>query len=339
MAKEKLQIPGGFIYRFICLINLKIYIGLTTIDPKMRYNSHMYSVRNGSDYLLHKAIRKYGIENFRFEIIDGANSLEELCYREWFWIEFLNARDPKIGYNTKEGGIYAKQSQSTKDKLSKKAKGRKASEETKRKLSESKRGIKNHLYGKSLPIEIRFKISEKNSVKVVNINTGEIFDSVDKANKSVNSGSAVQRHLKGKYSHAKGFVFKYLSEWDGKIVPKENRDRRVVDITTGEIYINMTEASKAIGVSAKAVEWSIKKNGHGCVKGHGFVFLKNWDGKLIEKLKSKIEKKKVKCEQTGEIFESMFDASNKLGVEVSGIKKVLEGKWKHTHNYTFSSVQ
>jgi group I intron endonuclease len=329
---------GGFIYKFTCLKNGKVYIGLTG-NYKSRFASHMYEVRSGSNYLLHKAIRKHGIKNFKFEVIDGANSLDELCYREWFWIETLNTRNPKIGYNTKEGGVYSKQSQSTKDKISKKAKGRKASEEARRKMSESRKGAKNSFYGKKLSLEQKLKISERNSIKVVNINTGEIFESVDKANKSLNSDSVVQRHLSGKYSHAKGFLFKYLSDWDGKIIPKENRDRRVVDITTGNVYKNMTEASKAIGVSAKSIEWSIKKNGMGCIKGSGFVFLKDWDGKIIGKMKSKTEKKKVKCEQTGEIFNSMFEASNKLGVEVGSIKKVLEKKWRHTHNYTFSSVR
>lgn len=45
------------------------------------------------------AIRKYGIENFKKEILQECNSLEELKKTETYWIQTLSAYDRNIGYN------------------------------------------------------------------------------------------------------------------------------------------------------------------------------------------------------------------------------------------------
>lgn len=54
------------IYKITNTINQKVYIG-QSIHPIQRFSEHCY---NDTDSLIHRAIKKYGKENFQFEIIE-----------------------------------------------------------------------------------------------------------------------------------------------------------------------------------------------------------------------------------------------------------------------------
>lgn len=70
------------IYLITNKINDKRYVGLTTQTMEERWKQHKYDALHGNNYPIHKAMRKYGIENFRIEIIDTATSIEELKRKE-----------------------------------------------------------------------------------------------------------------------------------------------------------------------------------------------------------------------------------------------------------------
>jgi len=82
------------IYKVTNILNNKIYVGK---DSK---NNPKYL---GSGMLLLKAIKKYGIENFKKEILCECNDKNELNEKEIFWIGELNSKPPK-GYNLTIGG-------------------------------------------------------------------------------------------------------------------------------------------------------------------------------------------------------------------------------------------
>jgi hypothetical protein len=48
-------------------------------------------------------MRKYGIENFSFTIIEEC-SIEDLDNKEKYWIAYYNSTDKNKGYNRTEGG-------------------------------------------------------------------------------------------------------------------------------------------------------------------------------------------------------------------------------------------
>lgn len=56
----------GYIYLFRNKLNNKCYIGKTN-NIKRRYSNH---ISGKTDSYIHRAILKYGIENFEFLIID-----------------------------------------------------------------------------------------------------------------------------------------------------------------------------------------------------------------------------------------------------------------------------
>lgn len=89
------------IYKYTNLINGKVYIG-QSISPNKRYSRHLSEAKRGSTQVFHEAIRKYGIANFSYEIIDGANSGSELTYKEIHYIHKFNSISPN-GYNLELG--------------------------------------------------------------------------------------------------------------------------------------------------------------------------------------------------------------------------------------------
>ena len=91
------------IYCFTNLINNKKYIGSTIQEPNIRYNQHIYNATHENihqyNYPLHQAIRKYGLENFIFDIIYQAEcSEEEIREIEQQYIIKYNTLSPN-GYN------------------------------------------------------------------------------------------------------------------------------------------------------------------------------------------------------------------------------------------------
>jgi group I intron endonuclease len=84
------------VYKTTNLINGKIYIGKSAINKKRYIGGGKY---------LRLAIKKYGRENFKKEILENnIENKDKLNQRETYWINFYNSRDPKIGYNRSLGG-------------------------------------------------------------------------------------------------------------------------------------------------------------------------------------------------------------------------------------------
>jgi len=114
------------IYKTTNIINGKIYIGQTA------NNNETYL---GSGVKIYEAIRKYGKENFKREVIDRASCLSELAEKEKHWIKFYDSQNPMIGYNIAFGGQGIGNF------------GLVRSEKTRKLMSESKQGEKNNMYG------------------------------------------------------------------------------------------------------------------------------------------------------------------------------------------------
>jgi group I intron endonuclease len=130
----------GIVYIATNLINNKQYIGQTVRKLKYRLYEHIHHPDNS--YPFSKALRKYGIENFK--IVPFSCLEKDLDWTESFLIKKLNTLKPN-GYNLESGGNNQKHlHEVTKNKISKKTKGEnnprygiKLEEETKEKIRES----------------------------------------------------------------------------------------------------------------------------------------------------------------------------------------------------------
>lgn len=97
------------IYKYVNNINQKVYIG-QSINLEQRKYAHKSSAYNekASDYnsQFHQAIRKYGFENFSYEVIAEISneeySKQMLDDLEKYFIQYYNSYNH--GYNATEGG-------------------------------------------------------------------------------------------------------------------------------------------------------------------------------------------------------------------------------------------
>lgn len=128
------------VYKVTNKINNKVYIGITSKGLSARWKEHLYNAEHDCPFKLHRAIRKYGKENFSIELIDFCNSWEELEEKEKYYISEYKSLQDEFGYNMTEGGdgtIGRYVTMETRDKIRQKAIGREVSAETREKLSEA----------------------------------------------------------------------------------------------------------------------------------------------------------------------------------------------------------
>jgi len=176
------------VYETTNAVNGKKYIG-------MHATNNIEDDYIGSGKLLKVAIKKYGKENFKKEILHVFDNFKDMAEMEKKLCNEDIANSPNY-YNLKEGGEGGVYSEDVKRKISKKAIGRKMPKESIKKGLESRKrngtwyksGEEHHMYGKSHNKEVLEDISKKlkekhrNGHKVWNdgISIKEIYDEDDR---------------------------------------------------------------------------------------------------------------------------------------------------------------
>ena len=173
------------IYKATNILNNKTYIGQTIQPLERRKTDHLGKATHETTNYFHSAIRKYGKDNFRWQVICICSNVDLLNEQEQYYIAFYDSINN--GYNLRSGGenyilsketkrkiskamkglmmgeknhMYNKShSEETKRKISESEKGKKLSDKTKRKISESTKGAKNHNYGKHHSVDTKRKMS------------------------------------------------------------------------------------------------------------------------------------------------------------------------------------
>jgi hypothetical protein len=131
------------IYLVTNLINNKKYIGMDSINCPYYF---------GSGINIKKAIKKYGINNFKKEILQECSNKEELLIAEKYWIAHFDAVKRKDFYNIHEGG----QGGDTRIFMSEEK-----IEKWKKNISDGKKGI-----GKGIPLSDKNKLGISNGLKL-----------------------------------------------------------------------------------------------------------------------------------------------------------------------------
>jgi group I intron endonuclease len=188
------------IYKITNTINLKIYIGQTTKTLKERKENYYKEYRWGKNPRpIIKAMRKYGFENFSFEIVeDKITSQEELDSKERYYItEKYHSLIKEGGYNIERGGnSFGKHT-----------------EETKRKIGEAQKGELNHRYGK-------VGVLNSTSKPILDLTTGMRYESACLAAKALKLNfSHVCAVARGKRGSTGGRVFRYIDNYNKPIKP------------------------------------------------------------------------------------------------------------------------
>ena len=237
------------VYLFTNKVNGKKYVG-QAVDSARRYKQHIatsYRDNGSRDYNcpFHNAIRKYGIENFTFEILLDNLTKEEMDYWEIYYIQFYDTLvNSGKGYNVAAGGNSGnkfagktpEEMEIIKRKIGEKSKGRKAnlgktlSEDTKKKISDSQKErlkdkTKCSMYGKQHSKESKQKNSDSRKGKCSGAENGRArkvgqytldaqliatFDCVKHAEQHIGVTGGVTGCCKGKRKTCGGFKWKYV---------------------------------------------------------------------------------------------------------------------------------
>lgn len=154
----------GIVYCLTSPSNKK-YIGQTIRGLDKRLSEHE---QRPDCLIIFNAIKKYGIENLKREILftnddDDEDELDEI---EIKYIKEMNTLYPN-GYNIRTGGKRGKHCQASRERM-RLAKlgsknhnyGKPRSEKTKLKISFAKKGEKHHFYGKKLSEKHKLNLSK-----------------------------------------------------------------------------------------------------------------------------------------------------------------------------------
>lgn len=191
--------------RFYCVYkhtfpNRKVYIGITCKNPIYRWN-------NGNGYkkecnlFMFNAIKKYGWNNIKHDILFDKLSKEEACKKEIELISFYRSNQRKYGYNLMSGGTYGRHSEETKKKISICQKGKHLSNETKIKISKSLK----MLYKDGVPQRRKPVCQFTKSLKFI-----RIFNSIAEAENETHIYSAnISACCKGKRKSTGGYIWQY----------------------------------------------------------------------------------------------------------------------------------
>lgn len=232
------------IYKATNQINNKIYIGKTTQDLKKRKYAHKYNATRGEHCRGYKsafynAIRKYGFDKFKWEVIDCAESIDELNRKEKFYIKSLNSI--KKGYNISEGGSGGDNftnhpdKENIRKKISESLKGRKMSPEFCKQNRERQVGRKfsketiekrrKALKGRKLTAEWKKKISESLKGKK---RPPEVVEKTAKALRGRKHSEEMKQKLSESRTgrkHSQETKDKISAKMKGRVIDPEWRDK------------------------------------------------------------------------------------------------------------------
>lgn len=287
------------IYKITNIINGKRYIGQTIFTLEKRWDEHLGSYRNGKTQYLYKAMRKYGIENFKIEQVMRCENEKDLDKKEAFCIRIFNTfAENGRGYNCTTGGNQYRLDEKSKKKIGEKKKGKK--------LPPHQAAYLREMVIKSMsnPItKMKFLIAngskwffayeavltekhnnQKPSKMSKGKKIGKWLSTIDCAKELNINPKGISKNLKNRSKSYKGYIFEYEGEPKNleavsNFYPKKRNGRpahktpkKVIIVETGEIFESIKQAALKLGTIYSNINHAIKK-GRKVHKKYTFKYL------------------------------------------------------------------
>lgn len=211
------------IYKTTNIVNNKIYVGQEQVEK----DTYL-----GSGKELKLAIKKYGRANFIKEILeDNINDIAELNNSERYWIKYLDAQNPDIGYNKSGGGqggnfLSLEQHDKKGKKIAERKKGKSLSAYHIKRIKESvysdrekkEPDINNSFYGKKHTGDLsrfgigRLGVTPGNAMKIKD-DAGNVYASCTEAAQQFPNPDCARRAIsdvcKGNRKHYRNIIFSF----------------------------------------------------------------------------------------------------------------------------------
>lgn len=338
-----------------CLPNNKVYVGITMNTTKERWQSGRGYKNNPRFY---NAIRKYGWDNIKHEIVIDNIDKETACALECALIDYFVSYKREFGYNCTLGGEIYEITEETRCKLSEARKGKPWTQAQRENIPKGLRGCKQKdsirlakaIRRRQMLKENRIKINRGslvcNAEPVRCLNDGIVYGSIAEcAQKYHLTRILITKVCMGEREHTKGYKFEYINQekknnainyirtQKNKIKTKktvdltylENRNIPVLDMLTGIKYKSATEAGKQLNLRSSLIVRSCRNR----YMKHGG---RKWEFAIKNPPKNLIRRAIVNV-TTGERFSTIKEACQKYGLNNPNIVNVCKLKTSHCAGY------
>ena len=244
----------GFIYKITNMITNKCYIGETKkTNPYIRWNEHKKTINKCVGCpALQDAVKKYGIDQFKFEILIICFDEDRFKY-EIEYIQKYNSMVPN-GYNLTKGGegggFYGKKhSKQTIDKLRITLKQRYIDNpELKQETSERQKKIMSSM-------DVRKKITEglSNSQKWKLAKENKTVGNCNHRKPSEETKKKIKQSLKKYFNETSNIEIK--SKISGIKISQDDNQNTLLNT-----FNSIREASRITGISKTSIGYSINEN-------------------------------------------------------------------------------
>lgn len=229
------------IYKITCLVNNKFYIGsascIQSTKSKIgfigRLNRHIISLKNNShsNLVLQNSYNKYGLDNFKFEILEYCNSTD--CRnREQYYLDSLQPFYP-VGFNICKNSLGNNSNNNSKNRIN----------------NRDNSNINN-----SYKIIVLQKDLNNNIIN-------EYLGIANAARQTNTHRVAIYKCCRKEYKTAGGFIWEYKNPEDFKTYSKINKSNiKVTNLVTNKIniYNSILETSKNIDYCKSTILIHIK---------------------------------------------------------------------------------
>lgn len=293
----------------------KRYIGLTgQANPKYRWvNGHGYKKAG----YFRNAIKKYGWDNIKHEILFSNLTKEEACRLEQICIVLFRTRNRLYGYNMTIGGECGSTGVTLTDEqrleISRKLKGHPVSEETKK------------------------KISEKNTGRIVSEETRKRLSIISKGRKqSEETTKKMSEFQRKRYAN--------MTEAERLMLSEKAHERSTLCIPvycyeTNKIYKSAYYAWKELGISVKQPKiTACCRKDVKSVDGYHFCYAKDIDNYDFEQALTNNRHRKIYCYETDTVYPTSAQAAFELfgsRTDNAGIIRNCQGKQSECKSYHF----
>lgn len=193
----------------------KRYIGITGVEPEKRWNGGISGYKG---QVFELAIRKYGWENIKHEVLFSSLSKEDASIKEKELISKYRTNEAKFGYNISSGGISDKA----------------FSEHTRQQMSINHADVSGN--------------KNPRARKVICLDTNEIFETIKEAASKYNvDRSCISDCCTGKHKTCMGLHFQYYDS--GK--PLKDRTKKPVH----SIKPNNTSGYRGVTFDKNTNKW------------------------------------------------------------------------------------
>lgn len=211
----------------------KVYIGVTH-DINERWSGK--GKRYKGSTRIHNAIKKYGWDSFRHEVLFSGLTREDAYQKERELIAEYMSTDPRYGYNLQAGGMNGIHDQESRNKIS------------------------VALRGHSVSDSARRAVSDARSICIVCLETGIEYKNAKEASIALNlCHTSILKVARGIQESCGGLHFARKDDIESEKIPKfktkETQYGKVICLDNGIVYENISDASRKTGLSRRGISY------------------------------------------------------------------------------------